>query len=134
MIVTTQHKRLPRRKYRFGGSASTVRSKYRYGGNGILSNLVGRTVLKNTVKNLINSVGKSGLIQKAVETVQDGATKALSSQTQKGIHHLVSKGIGKKRNKEQQNIVKTVTQNLASSIPSISSIECIVRGRGIVYD
>lgn len=128
---------------RYGGrSLNLHRTKYRYGGNGIFSNLIGRKLLSgDNVKKLINAVSKSNVIQKAANAVQDGATSAIKSQTQKGLEELASRVISqpkkkkKKRTREHQNILNTVTQHIADTIPTTASIEGIVRrGKGIVYD
>lgn len=127
-----------RKRYRYGGSSIVNRTKYRYGGNGIFTNLIGRKLLSgDNVKKLINAVSKSNVIQKAANAVQDGATSAIKSQTQKGLEELASSVISSKkpkRTKEYQKIVNTVTQSLADTIPTTASIEGIIRGKGIVYD
>lgn len=127
-----------RKRYRYGGSSIVNRTKYRYGGNGIFTNLIGRKLLSgDNVKKLINAVSKSNVIQKAANAVQDGATSAIKSQTQKGLEALASSVISSKkpkRTKEYQNIVNAVTQSLADTIPTTASIEGIIRGKGIVYD
>ena len=130
MIVTEARKRQSKNKYRFGGSSSRRTSEYRYGGNGILNNLLGRKGISNTVKNIINSVNKSGLIQKTAGAVQDGALKAVTSQTQKAIDHLANN----KATKKQKKVINNLTHDLASNIPSVSSIANIIGGKGIVRD
>ena len=117
-------------KYRYGGSSRSNYSKYRYGGNGIFSNLIGRKLLHaDNVKNLINTVSKSNIIQKATNAVQDGASSVLKWQAHQAIQDLVSKLISKKKSKKKK-------KNLAYyTIPTTTSIEGIVRkGSGIVYD
>lgn len=141
-------KRLSRpNRYRYGGgSSSSNRTKYRYGGNGMFINLLKRKLIPdgNVIKKLINTVGKRHIVQKAVNAVQDGVTDTIKTQTQKGIEELASNVIrntkkkeklkNKKRTKEQQNIVDTTIQSLAT-IPTTAAIEGIVRsGNGIVYD
>ena len=128
-------------KYRYGGSSYSIhRSKYRYGGSGIFTNLIGRKLLEgNTVKNLINSISKSKITQKAASAVVDGATNAVKEQTQKGVEGVINiikkrpKG-GNKQKREHRDIVNRLTQDFASTIPTTSSIEGIIRGKGIVYD
>ena len=130
MIVTETHKRQSRNKYRFGGSSSRRTSEYRYGGNGILNNLLGRKGVSNAMKSIINGVNKSGLIQKTAGAVQDGALKAVTAQTQKSIENLGNRNTTKK----QKKIINNLTQDLASDIPSVSSIANIISGKGIVRD
>ena len=139
-------KRLSTPRYRYGGGSSySNRTKYRYGGNGIFSNLISRKLIPdgNVIKKLINTAGKRNIVQKAVNAVQDGVTNTIKTQTQKGIEELAFNAIrnkkeknkqNKKRTKEQQNIVDTTIQSLAT-IPTTAAIENIVRsGKGIVYD
>ena len=139
-------KRLSTPRYRYGGGSSySNRTKYRYGGNGIFSNLISRKLIPdgNVIRKLINTVGKRNIVQKAVNAVQDGVTNTIKTQTQKGIEELASNAIArsknnnkkkKKRTKEQQNILDTTIQSLAT-IPTTAEIEGIVRsGKGIVYD
>ena len=131
------------KKYRYGGSSINInQTKYRYGGNGIFTNLIGRRLLNaDNVKNLINAVSKSHVIQKAANAVQDGATNAVKWQMHKGAHDYTSNLINndkkpKKRRKYQNDILNRVAHSLADTIPSTTaSIEGIVRkGSGIVYD
>ena len=137
-------KRLSTPRYRYGGGSSYAnRTKYRYGGNGIFSNLISRKLIPdgNVIKKLINTVGKRNIVQNAVNAVQDGVTNTIKTQTQKGIEGLASNAIKyktnknkKKRTKEQQNLLDTAIQSLAT-IPTTAAIEGIVRsGKGIVYD
>ena len=129
----------PSRRYRYGGSSHSYRSRYRYGGSGIFSNLIGRSFIKESVKNLINKVGKSKLAQKAASLVLNGATSILQP---KGIgQELASAAINsitenRRRKREHQEVVNSVIQHLsAKRIPSTSSIDDIINtGRGIVYD
>ena len=69
----------------------------------------------------------------------DGATNAVKEQTQKGVEGVINsiKTKPKRSNKqkrEHRDIVNTVTQDFSSTIPTTSSIEGIIRGKGIVYD
>ena len=129
----------PTRRYRYGGSSHSYRSRYRYGGSGIFSNLIGRTFIKESVKNLINKVGKSKLAQKASALVLNGATSILNP---KGVaQNLASAAINsitenRRRKREHQEVVNSVIQHLSTKrIPTTSSIEDIINtGRGIVYD
>lgn len=104
-------------KYRVGGVAKSSRTKYRYGGSGILTNILGRTVLQNNVKNLINSVTKSKLGQKAVGAVVDGGVDALKHKTSRVINHHLNK-----------------KRTLKSAIESLPPLDKIIAGKGIVYD
>ena len=129
----------PTRRYRYGGSSHSYRSRYRYGGSGIFSNLIGGTFIKESVKNLINRVGKSKLAQKASSLVLNGAASLLKP---KGIgQELASSAINnitdnRRRKRERQEVVNSVIQHLSDKrIPTSSSIDDIInRGRGIVYD
>lgn len=143
MLVTLDYKRQPKIKYRYGGSSIRATSQYRYGGNGILHTLLGSSnsgrLLANSLKNIINRTSKSNLVQKAVNAIQEGSLKAVSSQTQKAIENkLATVAKNRKANKKQKEIINNLSANLAStSIPSVSSIADIVKpkeGRGIVYD
>ena len=90
-------------------------SKRRYGrksprhhGSGIFTNLIGRKLLQDGVKKLINTVSKSNIARKAVNAVQQGVTNTIKSQTQKGLEELAStvayniKKKQKKQDKEHQ--------------------------------
>ena len=116
-------------RYRYGVSSHSNRSKYRYGGSGIFT--IGRKLLGDNVKNLINSISKSKITQKAASAVLDGASNAIKTQTHKGLEELTSSAINnlkkKSKVKERQDIVNSVIQNLATIPSSVS-------GTGIVYD
>ena len=92
-------------------------SKRRYGrksphhyhhGSGIFTNLIGRKLLQDGVKKLINTVSKSNIARKAVNAVQQGVTNTIKSQTQKGLEELAStvayniKKKQKQKKKDQQ--------------------------------
>ena len=66
----------------------------RYGrkshGSGIFTNLIGRKLLQDGVKKLINTVSKSNIAHKAVNAVQHGVTNTIKSQNQKGLEDLAS--------------------------------------------
>ena len=136
MIV---NRKSSRRYYRYGGSSLSNRTKYRYGGNGIFST-IGRKLIGDNIKKLINTVSKSNILHKAANAVQDGATNALKAETQKGLEQLashVSDKIKKKSTsskKQIKNLVNTLTHRLSALPTTASSIESIVRGQGIVYD
>ena len=88
-------------------------SKRRYGrksprhhGSGIFTNLIGRKLLQDGVKKLINTVSKSNIARKAVNAVQQGVTNTIKSQTQKGLEELASTvayEIKKKQKKKNKN-------------------------------
>ena len=80
-------KRYPSLKYRYGGSSRSNRTKYRYGGNGIFS--IGRKLLGDNIKNIINTISKSKMTQKVASAVLDGASNAVKTQTQKGLEETV---------------------------------------------
>ena len=127
--------------YRRGGTSHLSYSKYRYGGSGFFSNIIGRRLVQDNIKNLINSASKSKLGQKVADALVEGAKGAIKTQTQKGIEELATNALHKikkkhRRSKEQDDIVNTAIQSLATvNIPTTSSIEGIIkRGRGIVYD
>lgn len=133
-----------RSRYRYGGGSSySKRSRYRYGGSGIFDN-IGRKLLGDNVKNLINTISKSKIAQKATNVVLEGARKAAVNQAQKGIEELATNAISnikkkkKQISKEYQDIVNTVKQGLATNNSSSSSnsipLASSIIGRGIVYD
>ena len=129
----------PSWRYRYGGSAHTYRSRYRYGGSGIFSNLIGRRLIGDSVKNLINKVIKSKISQKAAEVAVKGATSVLKPKVIG--QELVSAAINnftenRRRKRERQDIINSVIQQLSpKEIPPISSVEEIINsGKGIVYD
>ena len=132
MIKTTVYKRIPRKRYQYGGPSYSNQSKYRYGGGGILTNLIGRMTKGDAIKKLINTVGKSNIIHKASNAIQEGATNAVKAQTQKRVEDFATSVINsggsskkkQKRSKEASDTVKALVQ----SIPTIHS------GKGIVYD
>ena len=129
----------PTWRYRYGGSAHTYRSRYRYGGSGIFSNLIGRRLIGDNVKNLINKVIKSKISQKAAAVVVNGASNILKP---KGIgRELASAAINnftenRRRKRERQDVINSVIHQLSpKEIPPISSVEEIINsGKGIVYD
>ena len=111
------------RKYRRGGSSHSGRRKYRYGGTSVFTNLLGRSVIRDNVQKLINSVTRPNITQKVVDAVVDGSANALKAATQKGIEKTASvitarSGFDKKKNRQA---VK-------------EAINKIVVGKGIVYD
>ena len=118
-----------RHKYRSGGSSQCgSRRRYRYGGSSIFSNLLGRTLVRDSVQKLINSATKPGITQKVVDAVVDGSTNALKTAAQKGIEGTAS-------------AVKTATQRGIDSIIKKKNrqainkaIEKLTVGKGIVYD
>ena len=138
-MIKTHHTNLPPR-YRYGGSCHSKYSKYRYGGSGIFSNLIGKRIVQENIKNLINTASKSKFAQKATDAALEGAVNAIKTSTQRGLEHLTStlskksrrKGEAK-RNKEQGRIVNTVIDKLSGNIPNSSSVINIT-GKGIVYD
>ena len=117
-------------KYRSGGSSQcNNRRRYRYGGFSIFSNLLGRTLVRDNVQKLINSVSKPKITQKLVDAVVNGSTNALKTATQKGIEGTAS-------------ALKTATQKGIDSIINKKknrraikeAIEKLTVGNGIVYD
>ena len=101
-------------KYRSGGSSQcNNRRKYRYGGSSIFSNLLGRTLVRDNVQKLINSVSKPKISQKIIDAVVDGSANALKTATQKGIDSIINK-------KKNRRIIK-------------EAIEKLTVGNGIVY-
>ena len=136
---------VPPTRYRYGGTSQpSHRIQYRYGGSGIFSNLLGRKLSGDTVKNLINTMSKSKIAQKTANAVLTGASEAVKNQTQKGIEDLAASAINGlktkhkayKTKKQYQDIVNSVVQRLNAipDIPTTSSIEGIVSGKGIIYD
>ena len=119
--------------YRSGGSSQySARRRYRYGGSGIFSNLLKRTLVRDNIQKLTNSVSKPDISQKVVDAVVNGSTDALKSGTQKGIEKAASvlkvstqKGIdsivNKKKRKENRQAIK-------------AAIDKLPAGRGIVFD
>lgn len=113
--------------YRYGGSSRhSVRRRYRYGGSGIFSNLLKKTLVRNNIQKLINSVSKPDISQKVVDAVVNGSTNALKSGTQKGIEKAASvlkvstqKGIdsivNKKKKKENRQAIKAAIDKLPTS-------------------
>ena len=102
------------------------RRKYRYGGSSIITNLLGRAMVRDNVQKLINTVTKPNITQKLADAVVNGSANALKTGTQKGIEEAASllktsaqKGVNKKKNR--QAIKKAIEQ-------------LTVAGRGIVYD
>ena len=139
-MIKHHHRNSPPR-YKFGGSCHSHYSKYRYGGSGIFSNLIGKRLIQDNIKHLINTTSKSKFAQKATDAVLEGAVNAVKTQTQKGLEHLTStlankskkkKGL-KKRSESQGEIINTLIHKLSDSIPRNSSIVDI-NGKGIVYD
>ena len=139
--MITKHRRSSTiHKYRYGGSSRAVRTRYRYGGNGIFSNLIGRKLVGDSIKSLINSASKG-------KTVQKLATRALNATVKPKIEQATSAAIdsifkGKRRNNkkkqkgEYQDILDTCIRNLcAKDVPTTSYVEEVINsGRGIVYD
>ena len=127
-------------KYQYGGSSQSIRTRYRYGGNGIFNNLMGRKLMGDTVKNLINTAGKSKVAQRTATAVLNGVGKAIESQTQEGVEQLakatINKIKGKKKSERKyQDAVNSTIQSLIENIPTTSSIEDIINsGKGIIYD
>ena len=102
------------------------RRKYRYGGFSIITNLLGRAVVRDNVQKLINTVSKPNITQKLADAVVNGSANALKAGTQKGIEEAASllkasaqKAVNKKKNR----------QAIKKAIEQLS-----VAGRGIVYD
>ena len=82
------------------------KSPHHYHGSGIFTNLIGRKLLQDGVKKLINTVSKSNIARKAVNAVQHGVTNTIKSQTQKGLEELASTvayNIKKKQKKKNKN-------------------------------
>ena len=113
-------------RYRSGGSSQhSSRRKYRYGGSSILTNLLAKTLVRDNVQKLINTVSKPNITQKLADAVVNGSANALKTGTQKGLEEAASlfktstqKAIDKKKNR--QAIKK--------------AIEKLTVGNGIVYD
>ena len=102
------------------------RRKYRCGGSSIITNLLGRAMVRDNVQKLINTVSKPNITQKLADAVVNGSANALKAGTQKGIEEAASllkasaqKGVNKKKNR----------QAIKKAIEQLS-----VAGRGIVYD
>ena len=106
------------------------RRKYRYGGSSIITNLLGRAMVRDNVQKLINTVSKPNITQKLADAVVNGSANALKAGTQKGIEEAASllkastqKGVNSivNKKKNRQAIKKAIEQ-------------LTVAGRGIVYD
>ena len=112
MIVFHQIKKP---KYRRGGTLLMQKPKYRYGGYGIWS--TGKNVIRDNVKNLINSVSKKKIAQKVGDALISGATTSLVKKVDKSLNKVI---------KSKEKPFK-VTQSILDKLPTVS-------GTGIVRD
>ena len=78
------------------------RKSPRHHGSGIFTNLIGRKLLQDGVKKLINTVSKSNIAHKAVNAVQHGVTNTIKYQTQKGLEDLASTVVYNIQKKKQK--------------------------------
>ena len=102
------------------------RRKYRYGGSSIITNLLGRAMVRDNVQKLINTVSKPNITQKLADAAVNGSANALKAGTQKGIEEAktsAQKGVNSRVNKKKNR------QAIKKSIEQLT-----VAGRGIVYD
>ena len=107
-------------KYRRGGTLLMQKSRYRYGGNGIWSS-IGRKIVGDSAKKLINNVTKEKIAQKVGDALLNGASNSLKKATERTLDKVI--------NREDQKKFK-VTQTLIDRLPPLT----IAAGRGIVYD
>ena len=105
-------------KYRRGGTLLMQKSRYRYGGNGIWSS-IGRKIVGDSAKKLINNVTKEKIAQKVGDALLNGASNSLKKATERTLDKVINKAQKFK-----------VTQNLIDRLPPLT----ITTGRGIVYD
>ena len=117
--------------YRSGGpSKCSKRRRYRYGGSSIFSNLLGRTLVRDNVQKLINSVSKPKIAQKVVDAVLDGSSNALKTATQKGIEGTA----GVLKTATQKGIDSIVNRKKKNRQDIRKAIEKLAVGNGIVYE
>ena len=119
--------------YKFGGSSYGLHRTYRYGGSGIFSNIMGKKILKDGITKVINSSAKAKLGSKLVNAVVDGASNAVKNQTTKEIENLAANLINRKRKTNNATDSGDIEKYIAN-IPTIESIEHIIKGSGIVLD
>ena len=106
------------------------RRKYRCGGSSIITNLLGRAMVRDNVQKLINTVSKPNITQKLADAVVNGSANALKAGTQKGIEEAASllkasaqKGVNSIVNKKKNR------QAIKKAIEKLT-----VGGGGRVYD
>lgn len=144
MITKHSFSSAPPYKYRYGGTAqASRRTRYRHGGNGVFSNLMGRELVGDSIKNLINSVSKARPHQKVASALVEGAAKALQPKgvveqlTTSAVNNIVKRIINRKTSSKKKKKEKEHEQEeeYTRQIPTSSYIEQVINsGKGIVYD
>ena len=103
-------------QYRKGvGRAMYLHPRYRYGGYGIWS--IGRKMVEDSVRKIINSVDKKKLIHKAGDAVICGVTSSIKKAAEKMLSKVIYDNNSEKFK---------VTKELIDQLPTA--------GGGIMYD
>ena len=144
MITKHSLSSAPTYKYRYGGTAqASRRTQYRHGGNGIFSNLMGKQLIGDSIKNLINSTSKVRPHHKVSSRLVEGAAKALPPKgvveqaTTSAVNNIIKRIINRKSSRKKKKKEKEHEQEeeYNQQIPTSSYIEQVMNsGKGIVYD
>ena len=115
MIIIPHRPLKPR--YQRGGQLSYPKPRYSYGGYGIWS--IGRKLIGDSGKKVINSVSTKKIIQNAGNAAIEGATSSLKRVAEQSLDKLINSDKNKKFK---------ISQELLDRIPQSTT------GEGIVFD